>query len=537
MLAFGIRYLNGFVAARATPDDIEAEWPPHPGRVFMALAAAHFQTGADARERAALLWLEALEKDGEPVAPRIVASDAMHRQVVTQYVPVNDSNDGFKIKNKKIVVFQEIGQTGVRRERQDRTFTRAWLTDDTVFLLWPEAEPDDLARDALEGLCAKVSRIGHSSSLVQMWMADKGEIGKPGWTPDDDRAEIHLRIAVAGTLDHLEQRYNAEAVGRFASLTALADDPSDKKGQREAKDRLKEEFGAGPPARLRPSLSIARGYARPTPRDTDEPARGSVFSPQHLIVRVLERKDSDYRHLDLSCTLALTQRWREALLSHSNDLPASVRSILSGHDADGAPLKDTHLAFVPLAFVGREHADGHLLGMGLALPGGLSREDRSGVQKAIDCVRELKLGRLGLWEAKASTAVRPPQALRAQTWTASPKGATTWSTVTPIVFDQHAKARNKAAYQAEVAAMIGQCCVRMGLPAPREVIPTPVSAHLGTPPAHAFPRLQRKDGSLRRHTHAILVFDEPVCGPVILGAGRYRGYGVCRPMHTADEEA
>ena len=77
MLAFGIRYLNGFVAARATPDSREAEWPPHPGRVFMALAAAHFQTGADVRERAALLWLEALEKDGEPVTPRIAASSPM----------------------------------------------------------------------------------------------------------------------------------------------------------------------------------------------------------------------------------------------------------------------------------------------------------------------------------------------------------------------------------------------------------------------------------------------------------------------------
>lgn len=290
------------------------------------------------------------------------------------------------------------------------------------------------------------------------------------------------------------------------------------------------------PPTQRPSLSIARGYARAAPSDVDAPARGSAFSP-HLIVRVLERKDSVYRHLDLSCALVLTQRWREALLSHSNDLPASVRAILSGHDADGAPLKDAHLAFMPLAFVGHEHADGHLLGTGLALPGGLSREDRSGAQQAIDRVRELKLGRLGVWEAKASRALRPPQALRAWTWTAYPQGATIWSTLTPIVFDQHAKARNKAAYQAEVAAMIGQCCERIGLPAPREVVPTPVSAHLGTPPAHAFARLQRKDGSLRRHTHAILVFDEPVCGPVILGAGRYRGYGVCRPMHTADEQA
>ena len=30
--------------------------------------------------------------------------------------------------------------------------------------------------------------------------------------------------------------------------------------------------------------------------------------------------------------------------------------------------------------------------------------------------------------------------------------------------------------------------------------------------------------------HAILIFSEPVVGPVLLGAGRYRGYGLCRPL-------
>ena len=84
--------------------------------------------------------------------------------------------------------------------------------------------------------------------------------------------------------------------------------------------------------------------------------------------------------------------------------------------------------------------------------------------------------------------------------------------------------------------MIGQCCARIGLPAPREVIVTPVSAHAGVPPVRAFSHLQRKDGSRRRHGHAILVFDEPVCGPVILGAGRYRGYGLCRPLGDSSRE-
>lgn len=50
------------------------------------------------------------------------------------------------------------------------------------------------------------------------------------------------------------------------------------------------------------------------------------------------------------------------------------------------------------------------------------------------------------------------------------------------------------------------------------------------PPAPSFPRLPRKDGSLCRHAHAILVFAERVVGPLLLGAGRYRGYGLCRPV-------
>jgi CRISPR-associated protein Csb2 len=47
-----------------------------------------------------------------------------------------------------------------------------------------------------------------------------------------------------------------------------------------------------------------------------------------------------------------------------------------------------------------------------------------------------------------------------------------------------------------------------------------------------FPRLRRKDGGERRQAHAILVFEERVVGPVVIGAGRYRGYGVCRPVNA-----
>jgi CRISPR-associated protein Csb2 len=226
----------------------------------------------------------------------------------------------------------------------------------------------------------------------------------------------------------------------------------------------------------------------------------------------------------------VVERFREAILSKANDLPAHVQSLLSGHGDTGAPLEQPHVALLPLAFVGHPHADARLLGLGIALPNAVSTDDRRLALRAVARVQRLALGRLSAWTLEQPTAARPAWNLRAEAWTAHPNGATHWSTVTPVVFDRHPKAKDKAAYQREVAEMIATSCTRIGLSAPREVIVTPVSTHLGVPPAHAFPRLRRKDGSERRHAHAIVVFDEPVRGPVLLGAGRYRGYGVCRPI-------
>ena len=83
MIALGIRYLTGNVVAANVARG--SEWPPHPGRVFMAMAAAYFGAGEDAQERAALEWLER-----QKPAPGIAASGAAARSPVETYVPAND---------------------------------------------------------------------------------------------------------------------------------------------------------------------------------------------------------------------------------------------------------------------------------------------------------------------------------------------------------------------------------------------------------------------------------------------------------------
>jgi CRISPR-associated protein Csb2 len=564
MLTFGIRYLQG-VAVGSHGEHGRVEWPPHPARVFMAMVAAHYQTGAEAAEREALEWLE------KQTAPEIHAPAAEPCRVVTQFVPVNDKAGPAK---------SQMHSLPLTRHRIDRVFARASLASDTVMLHWRDAEPTQSVRDALAALCGKVTRVGHSSSLVQMWVAEAPPEGLQRWVENEKHGTHQFRVPREGTLkDVLDASFNGEEVARYCELkvseseadTAVAaaearhkaaqaevksakEANADKDAQKalkaatkiakEALDEAKEarqsieqslatEFPHGEPRRDRPRISTYASYARAEEVTDAPPTTGSVFSP-HLAVFTLERIDGPYRSLDLACALALTDRWREALASHANDLSPEAQSLLTGHALDKSPLQTAHVAFLPLGFVGHPHATGHLPGIALAFPDEkvMPPDIRRDVLRVAGRVHELKLGRLGVWKLAPSTMARPLETLRPAAWTAHPDGATQWSTVTPIAYDHHSKAKDKSGYLAEVAEMISAGCERIGLPRPQTVIPTPVSAHLGAPPAHAFPRLRRKDGSERRHTHAILVFDEPVRGPILIGAGRYRGYGLCRPMEV-----
>mgnify|MGYP001035193364 CR=1 FL=1 len=520
MFALGIRYLNGFAAATEPNNPHRPEWPPHPGRVFMALAAAYFETGKSPKERAALEWLESLRP------PHIYSPDCCVRAVVKHYVPVNDKSGDVHKPPKALLQ----SAPTLARERQPRTFARVWLQSETVYFVWPEADPGDY-KQALSELCAKVTRIGHSMSLVQVWLCTNEEAQsiQVNWVPNEATAEVAFRVAVKGTLVDLERRFNEEQVEIFAALRVQAEDDSNKSGQKKARRRLKSEFNNQAPPRRRPVLTEF-GYARVS-REESSPSSlsGSVFEP-NLFVWQLEHVDGPYRELDLLCTLAITTHWRKALIAMSNDYSPDVRSLVSGHGQDGHSLQSAHVAFLPLAFVGSPYADGHLLGVAIALPKDIESDTRRQFLKLFGQVNELQLGRLGKWRLVRKIGENLPQTLQTETWIASATGATHWSTVTPIAFDRHPKVSDPIAYRAECENMIKSACQTIGLPEPREVVVVSISAHLGVPPAFNFPRLQRKDGSERRHTHAILVFDKPVHGPVLIGAGRYRGYGFCKPL-------
>jgi CRISPR-associated protein Csb2 len=483
----------------------------------MALAAAHFETGEDLDEHAALEWLE------QQAAPQIKAPEYNERAAVTQFVPVNDV-----VGPSTAPIHSALGFS---RKRQPREFAKAWINDDSVFLHWPEVDPGQHF-SSLQRLCEKVTRIGHSTSLVQMWASNEAPNTPANWLPDEVRPAERLRVPGPGTLRYLERQFNRQEVDTYFELIAAAGDASDRKRQRDAKLALKVNFVGQAPTRLRPELSITHGYL-PSGVGPTTAATGTVFDP-HLFVFALQRKDGPYRYLDLSATLQVTGRLRESLLSH---LGTDIPEVLSGHRGSGRSERP-HVSIFPLPFVGREHAHGGILGVAVAVPSEIDEADRQKLRGALTKLREegLKLGALGRWGLEAPSGAAWRDTLRDRAWTSYPDGARQWATVTPYVFDRHAKAKDKAAYEAELGDSVRQSWERMrqSQTVSVEVLITPVSAHIGAAAAYEFPRLQRKGGTACRHSHAILIFNEPVVGPLLLGAGRYRGYGLCRPLSGQD---
>lgn len=493
-LTVAVRYLMGRAMATSASSWDQAEWPPHPDRLFQAFVATHFEGDTTPEERAALEWLE--QQD----APEIHCSSANQRSVVTHFVPVNDVKPPRYRAEKppRGSDLQESLQTlPDQRLKQARVFPVAVPDHDTVYFRWTQAPPQHI-REGLTSLCSGLSRLGHSSSLVWSWLAEAPETGLVHLTPSA-HWEFKLRTTRSGRLRLLEQA-----------------------------------FAAG----LRPPTGAWSGYREAGKTRIHVPS--THFDPSFLVFKARPDPQGGRARVGVEDTLKLAQAVRDTLMSRLGKLGREIPEVLSGHLADGAPTQQAHIAVIPLPHVGRQHADGHLLGMALVFPKNSTAVDSFG--NVIEAPLRIHLGRWGVWRLERDTSEWLEESLRPSTWSGPPKGAVAWGTVTPIVLDKHLKTkmpcRGSAEYAAAVAARseeiarsIAGSCELVGLPRPRRVEVTSTSLFEGSPPVRTYPRLQSHNLS-RFHTHAYLEFDQPVCGPILLGSGRYRGYGLCRPLRT-----
>ncbi len=517
MTTLGIRYLTGkAVATKVTRDGVE--WPPHPGRVFMAMAAAYFETGGDAEERKALEWLEAQE------LPEICASEHHERTEVGVYVPVND-------------------KLSFPRGRQERVFPTARPHRDTVYLRWRTEAPGDV-RGALERLCGKVTRIGHSSSLAQMWIEDGETREGEGWEPEGLTAgslgeEKRVRVAEGGSLQYLASQFNGDARAKYAEMAeALAEAKG--KAKTQLNKSVAEIFPDGEPELDRPKVARWAGYLRSGSVEArEEEALRGFFEAESVVVLGKETGE----RLGLESTLQLTGALRNAAMKAAGD---KVPEWLSGHAADGMPSKRPHVAFFPLPFVDSEFADGHVLGLGMAIPREAEADaelrralgallfDEDGADRKVCLWQSLGHGekrrKVWRWELGRIARQEARAALRLRQWTGASR---VWASVTPVVLHHYPK-KNR---DNDVVEIVGEAFVSAGLPRPAKIAAQPVSYFRGAGHVMEMPGFSEGGEKLCRYqTHVLVEFERRVEGPVLVGRGRFRGYGLLRPVRGGEDD-
>lgn len=525
MLVLEIELLSGRYVAKQYDDHARAEWPPHPARVFSALAAVYFEDaaegGARPEEHAALEWLET-----QP-APSLYAAGAARRCVLDAYVPTNDKSvnpsvarvvdeliqaeragdtrqaekkrdrldllsrnatQPIKKPNKELLKRALAVLPNAGERRQPRTLPSVYAYDPLVQLAWPVEEPAESVRAALDALAARVTRLGHSSSLVRLaWVQ---EHRTPTWLPDP--GGLHsLRWVCQGQLEALKAAY---------------------------------ELHRGTRNRVLPALPVRYRHLD-DPKPSPAPPRSSVFGADWVVFELLGDGGLPIvRAVDVAVALPC------AALAHAGAAPPEA---LSGHGAGRTPSQRPHVAHIALPFVGFPHADGSILGAAAVLPRDLAGDERRAVLRALGGIQMLTL-RPGLAFTARRVAEPEPhlRTLDPFLWCAE---AVVWGTVTPILLDRFPgdlRSRSgdiarRAEQEAEGA--IARACERIGLPRPRAVS-LAAPCFRGGEPAERFQRRDRAGLAPRVRVHALIDFGEPVRGPVLLGAGRYVGLGLCRPV-------
>lgn len=543
--AIEVNLLTGRYVATCYNDRQQGEWPPHPARLFSALVAAWADADSpDPEERGALEWLESQG------APAIAASAAVPRTVASHWVPVNDEAIVASRARKADKIYAlmdqlaeelnaspegdtrsiarlrqriarerdvqkdvtEVGKTKIDsakkllpdgRTKQKRYFPSFQPDEPRVTFLW-ESDAPDAVRTALDGLLERVTRLGHSSTLVACRVAaDAPEASHvPGSTGTS------LRAVRSGQLAELEQLY------------------ADHQGNK---------------PRALPFTDVPYGTVASAAHDEDTLQANTagdwiIFEFAH-----------DSRAFPSTRAVEVARAMRGAVLRYAEDpIPAQ----LSGHGEAGNPLRSPHLAVLPLPYVGYEHADGRLLGIALSTPRSLSDDARRALYRAI-----------GGWERSVAAATYPLRltfgaggvlrlrrlrgpatnaSLRADMWL---RPSRKWVSATPVSLPEHpgrlagGTARKRAKAWREAERAIAAACRHVGLPAPAQVEVSLSPLIAGVRAAGRFPPFSQRgsvDQAIRRQlVHVAATFERPVAGPLVLGTGRFLGLGMMRPMPDA----
>lgn len=448
----------------ATLDPRRGEWPPSPARLFSALVASSAGDAADEDV------LRALENAGPPVIHASPLEDVRY-----------DGRSGWVVTNRIKAGGSQTwpGRTNGLRERV------SVIPGCELFaFVWPELELPDAQLGRLSRLAWRVPYVGRTTSHALVTVI-------PETVPVDDGQVVWRPVGL----------------GLQAGLVSV-DVPGP--GYLEA---LETAFAAGESAARAPRRTVKYRCGDTQP-DTDSTADGPFETD--LIVRGFA---SGKVPLPGEEVLQVAQTFRAAVMERAQRFCNTLPRQVSGHGADDV----AHLAYLALPSVGYDHADGHLLGVAVAVPSGIDVQERAVVVQAVSTMTELTSSRRWSFPLSPATRTLSQWGLNPRRW-APRDGVTDWVSATPVMLDHFPKKSGKNTAVHRVAESL----VHAGYPQPCEVevVPAPPLPGGIQRPGMAE-ALRNRDR--RPMVHCRVRFPAPVHGPVLAGRLRYLGVGLFVP--------
>ena len=473
LLRITVRFLQPLAHGRLQSG--EQEWPPSPLRLFQALvAAAAGRWNERVRVESAAPALRWLQQ--QPIAEIIACAGVPSQAPIQFYVPDNTAD--------LLVAGWKRGESAATPKRSEKVVRPVHLGGDAVHYLFSVA---DDAMPHFEAIQIAARHITHLGWGVDMAVgdaalttpADAAHLDGQHWLPAM-AGVVNLRVPTSGTFDDVIRKH-AEMLNRLGE----------------------DGFRPVPPL----TAFKFQSFRRDTDAETRPWCLFSILKPDATGNLAL---NTARRTRDVAAWI------RHAVAEICHDWP-DVAGFVHGHATTGekntAANSSNRFQYLPIPSIlmweGRKKVDAIRRVIISAPPG---CEDR------IDFIRRRLIGTELIWQGKVVGVLNADPGHMRLVRGQYIDHAQTWSTVTPVIldgFDDHSPAKTRR--------LLEKALRHAGLPNALEIDWQPFGFREGVEPVRHFQRPEKLNGTM---VHVRIVFHAPITGPIAIGAGRYRGFGL-----------
>ncbi|WP_419920967.1 type I-U CRISPR-associated protein Csb2 [Candidatus Poriferisodalis sp.] len=381
-------------------------------------------------------------------------------------------------------VVKQTGRSQPKKQQQEyvardaalvRPGVRVTPRQPVIRYLWP-VEVEDRQLRALQTRAARIGYLGCADSPVRVRVEripDESEVANDlMYAPDPDGA-VSVDVPVPGRLRLLDAAFDEWT-----------------------------EHGTSVGRNQSPALSAKVRYRSPR-------AEAHAASSGRIVASLVLRPSLSGRRIS-----SVTATFKAAVLDRFQELIGDPPAELHGH---GFAERGYDLAhFLALPDVGHSHARGRIHGVALWLPAACDDDVASAVRDVVHSIRRL----VGPG-VDASTEVwagqRKPRAAAPGRWVGPSRR---WVTAFPAVHERHVPLTLEE---------ICRWCDHARVPHPssfRSLRSALMPGAVSLMPSE----VHRQGMPSRPYSHLELLFEEPVRGPIVIGSGRQRGFGLCAPV-------